>query len=239
MQRIFLDTSILWTDTIFIDDKSLINQFIKVLRSKKWDEFQFFNWIWNKDYIYKLANIEKKGILFQFINTIDIFWDISYKLNLFQAIPNKIDKIEYILKKWVEVWITSFTFFKSKRSQDLKLLSDSKLNRFYKIIIEAVEQSWRSIIPSLVFIDKEKLDINNDECNIFFHTNSKWSIWLPDIDFANNEINLFVWPEWWFDENEVNEFLELWFKHVYLGNRILRTETTWVVTWFYISQIKK
>jgi RsmE family RNA methyltransferase len=43
-------------------------------------------------------------------------------------------------------------FFKSDRSQKL-LLSENKLTRLQKIIIEAVEQSGRSIVPELMITD--------------------------------------------------------------------------------------
>lgn len=56
-----------------------------------------------------------------------------------------------------------------------------------------------------------------------------------DIDYSKN-INIFVWPEGWFDSNEIEKFLVEWFENVYLWKRILRTETTWVTVWFFIVQ---
>jgi RsmE family RNA methyltransferase len=52
------------------------------------------------------------------------------------------------------------------------------------------------------------------------------------------KINVFVWPEWWFSTKEISQFEENNFKKVFLWNRILRTETTSSVTWFYIIQTK-
>ncbi|MDF1682326.1 MAG: 16S rRNA (uracil(1498)-N(3))-methyltransferase [Patescibacteria group bacterium] len=43
-------------------------------------------------------------------------------------------------------------FFKSERSQNINL-SENKIERLNKIIIEAVEQSGRSKIPELAFVD--------------------------------------------------------------------------------------
>jgi 16S rRNA U1498 N3-methylase RsmE len=49
-------------------------------------------------------------------------------------------------------------------------------------------------------------------------------------------VNLFIWPEWWFSDKEVSEFEKNNFKKIYLWDRILRTETVGIVTWFYIVQ---
>jgi RsmE family RNA methyltransferase len=54
----------------------------------------------------------------------------------------------------------------------------------------------------------------------------------------DKDINLFIWPEWGFSEKEVEIFLKNKFKKVFLWNRILRTETCPVATWFYIIQNK-
>jgi RsmE family RNA methyltransferase len=50
-----------------------------------------------------------------------------------------------------------------------------------------------------------------------------------------DQINLFVGPEGGWSKNEV-EILEKNTSRIHLGNRILRTETTWIVTGFYIIQ---
>jgi 16S rRNA (uracil1498-N3)-methyltransferase len=60
-------------------------------------------------------------------------------VSLYQALPNKYEKIEYILQKGVEVGISKFVFFRSDRSQKL-LLSPAKIERFAAIAREAVEQ---------------------------------------------------------------------------------------------------
>jgi RsmE family RNA methyltransferase len=62
---------------------------------------------------------------------------------------------------------------------------------------------------------------------------------LKSLDFQYQKwINIVVWPEGWFSEKEVWVFESLWFQKVYLGGRILRTETAWVVVWFYVVQNK-
>lgn len=231
MQRFYLNSK-LWDTQIILNDFEIYHQLTKVLRSKSWDEIIFFSWNDNIDYIYQIISIDKKNIIFSSVSKIEKQKEYL-NLNLYQSLPNKLDKIELILQKWVEVWYSSFYFFRSERSQDLRL-SDNKIERFQKIIIEAVEQSWRNIIPKIEFLDKIDFKSIFWE-NLYFHTNSENSKKLNEINFSNNT-NIFVWPEWWFSEKEVSEFDKNGFLKVNLWANILRTETVWIVVGFFIKQ---
>lgn len=59
---------------------------------------------------------------------------------LVQSLPNKLEKLEFILQKGVETGIDEFIFFPADRSQKLALL-DKKVDRLKQIVVEAVEQS--------------------------------------------------------------------------------------------------
>lgn len=238
MQRFYFPNLEQKDDNIVVKNPDLLNQLNKVLRSKKWDEFIFFNWSDEIDFIYELITIEKREAYFEKKWEILNDSEIDFDLNIIWALPNKIDKIEYIIGKWVEVWVTWFYFFKSLRSQKL-ILSPNKIERLNKIIIEATEQSWRSRVPELIIEDNISLDDFKDNENILFHTKDEKSISLKDLKLDYNKwINLFVWPEWGFSEEEINIFEKSNFKKIHLWNRILRTETTWVVAGFFIIQNK-
>lgn len=238
MQRFYFPNLEQKDDNIVVKNPDLLNQLNKVLRSKKWDEFIFFNWSDEIDFIYELITIEKREAYFEKKWEILNDSEIDFDLNIIWALPNKIDKIEYIIGKWVEVWVTWFYFFKSLRSQKL-ILSPNKIERLNKIIIEATEQSWRSRVPELIIEDNISLDDFKDNENILFHTKDEKSISLKDLKLDYNKwINLFVWPEWGFSEEEINIFEKSDFKKIHLWNRILRTETTWVVAGFFIIQNK-
>lgn len=238
MQRFFFENLEKSDDNIVIKNPDLLNQFNKVLRAKSWDEFAFFNWEDEIDFIYKIITIEKREIYLEKQWEIEVDSEIDFDLNIIWSLPNKIDKIEYVIQKWVEVWVTWFYFFKAERSQKL-ILSDNKIARLNKIIIEATEQSGRSRVPELIIENNINLEDFNDNENIIFHTKDNKSTNLKELKLDYNKwINLFIWPEGGFCNEEIEIFESLSFNKVYLWNRILRTETTWVVASFFLIQNK-
>lgn len=230
MQR-FYKTDL--SDDFFINDKNFINQIVKVLRAKEWENFIFFDGKIQKDFIYKLEKIEKNKIFFTKIDEIAKNSEINFELNLFASLPNKIEKIEFIVQKATEIGVSNFYFWKSERSQKI-FLNENKIERIKKIILEAVEQSGRNKIPEFKIF--EKIDLEKIEWkNIFLHTKNENSKNLKDINFAE-KINIFTWPEWWFSVEEIEFFEEKNWERIYLWDRILRTETAGIATSFFIIQ---
>lgn len=224
MHRFYIKTDL--KNELFVDDKELFNQVIKVFRSKIWDEFIFFNWEDSFDCVYSLKNIWKKNLEFTFCEKIEKK-DIKTNINIYQSLPNKLSKIELILQKWVEVWISNFTFFKAERSQKLNL-SDNKIDRLHKIIVEAVEQSGSNYVPTLNFINTLPKDIS---WSFYFH------FWedaesIKNIPLSDN-YTLIIWPEWWFCDEE-DAFLKQNNTKISLWDNILRTETVAITAWFFL-----
>lgn len=217
----------------FIEEKDFVNQILKVLRSKIWDKFIFFDWEIQKDFIYELKEIWKNKIFFEKIEEINKNSEINFELNLFSALPNKIEKIEFIVQKATEIWVSNFYFWKAKRSQKI-FLNENKIERIKKIILEAVEQSWRNKIPNFQILEKVDFEKLTGK-NIFFHTKNKNSKNLKDLEFSE-KINIFTWPEWGFDGEELEIFEKNNFERFYLWDRILRTETSAISTAFFIIQ---
>ena len=229
MQRFYRENL---QEEFFVDDKIFINQILKVLRWKLWEKYIFFDGKVQKDFIYKLSKIEKNKIFFKKETEISKNVEINFCLNVFCALPNKIEKIELICQKLTEVWVSKITFFKAQRSQKI-FLNDNKIDRIKKII---VEQSFRNFVPEFAILDNLDLQKINWQ-KIFFHTKNENAKLLKNIDFEE-EINIFVWPEWWFDEFEVQNFEKNNFERVYFGDRILRMETSAITSAFYIVQNK-
>ena len=238
MQRFFFPDLKTTNYTMNLTDVDIFHQLVKVIRIQVWEKIIFFDWNDSYDYIFEIRQINKKDLVLEQIWRENKNSETNFELNLFQSIPNKMEKIEYILQKWVEIWIKNFVFYRSNRSQKL-IISETKQERLNKIIIEAVEQSGRNYIPELVILDKFDILLLKDDENIFFHTQWEKSLLLKELvlDYSKN-INLFVWPEWWFSDDEIINFNKINWKKVFLWNRILRTETTGIVWGFYIIQSK-
>ena len=219
---------------IISNDNDIYHQLTKVLRINTWEEIIFFDWSNLYDYVYKIDSIEKKSIGFKLIKKLSKLSKNNLEINLYQSIPNKQEKIEYILQKWVEVWYNSFIFFKSERSQNLKI-NENKIERFKKIITEAVEQSGRNVLPELHFL--EKIDLKSTKWqNIYFHTDKTKAKKLKELNIKEWKINIFIWPEWGFSDNEIIVFEKNNLTKINLWDYILRTETAWIVVWFYLLE---
>lgn len=232
MQRFYRENL---QEEFFVDDKIFINQILKVLRWKLWEKYIFFDGKIQKDFVYILSKIEKNKIFFKKETEISKNVEINFCLNVFCALPNKIEKIELICQKLTEIWVSKIIFLKAQRSQKI-FLNDNKIDRIKKIIVEATEQSFRNFVPEFEILDNLDLQKINWQ-KIFFHTKNENAKLLKNIDFEE-EINIFVWPEWWFDELEVQNFEKNNFERVYFGDRILRMETSAITSAFYIVQNK-
>ena len=62
------------------------------------DTIVFFDGETPTDYLYRIKHIEKKEIVFEFVYGIQKN-KFSRSITLFQALPNKYNKMEYILQK--------------------------------------------------------------------------------------------------------------------------------------------
>lgn len=217
-----------------IKNPELINQFIKVMRIKPGVEVAFFNGKEDIDYIFEAKDVQKREVYFEKVWFQEIDSEIGFELNIVNALPNKLDKIEYILQKGVEIGVTGFFFFSSERSQKLNL-NENRIARLEKIIIESVEQSGRSQVPELIIEDSINLAYMSGNENIFFHTQEANSRWLKNIKIDYEKwVNLFVGPEGGFSDEEIAVFRAQDFLQVHFGNRILRTETVGIATWFFV-----
>lgn len=233
MQRFYFENI---KNYFFIEDKNFINQVLKVLRSQLWNKFIFFDGKKYTDFVFEISEIQKNKIFFKKLEEIDKNSEIDFEINIFSSIPNKLEKIEFIAQKWTEVWVSNFYFFKSQRSQKI-FLNENKVDRIKKIIQEAAEQSNRNKIPNFQIIEKIDFEKLKKEKNIFLHTKDENSIKLSEIKVKSWEkINIFIGPEWWFSDEEIEIFQKNNFQKIFLWNRILRTETVGFTVAFFIIQ---
>lgn len=69
------------------------------------------------------------------------------------ALPNRREKAELITQKLTEIGVSHIVFRPASRSV-LKSTPDKKQNRIKQIALEASEQSFRTTLPTLTFLEK-------------------------------------------------------------------------------------
>lgn len=83
---------------ISVDEPSFVHQISRVLRSKIGEYIILFNGD-GREYIYAIQSIAKKDIELSFVSDHEGVGDPEVSVRLYQALPNKYEKIEYILQK--------------------------------------------------------------------------------------------------------------------------------------------
>jgi 16S rRNA (uracil1498-N3)-methyltransferase len=217
------------SDIIIKDNIELVNQLRKVLRAKPWYTFFVQPIDWIKRLKVELVTYTDKEVKAK------VLWiensTISNKpVWMLISLPNKQEKLELIIQKLTEVWVSNIILRSSERSQ-LNSLNENKMKRIEKIAKEAVEQSrWWSIPKIEVIWDIKTLQNKRDF--IVFD--------LPK-DNQNKEIKKWthplLWvigPEWGLTENDYKNF-PTEYKVMSLWESVLRMETAAIIWWRYIK----
>ena len=225
MQRFYVPFEL--SVDISITDSDIIHQLTHVLRIGIWEHIVLFSGN-GSETEYSIQSINKKSISLRghsqrFPNT-----ETKKRVTLYQSLPNKYEKIEYILQKWVEIGISHFVFFRSERSQKL-IVSPKKIERFINIAREALEQCGGVIFPKIEFLETFPLELVTGS-HIVLDTwgeNMRISAYDP-----LQNISLWVWPEGGWSEGERDKMIDNSFIFARFGDRILRTETAGIVIAF-------
>lgn len=139
--------------------------------------------------------------------------------NIFICIPRlkSADRFEFALEKSVELGITNFIIYISKR----EVAKGSKIERWRKVTLSAMKQSLRSYLPIIQEKKYEEI-INQDSEVILLEQNSENNI--RDLKVDKNKKYFFVFgPEGGLDDEELNKVKK---NQIYnLDDNRLRTET--------------
>ncbi len=230
MQRFFISWP-LGIDMILRDDE-IIHQISRVLRAKCGEHIVLFDGD-GSETEYEITEITKKSITLRWIERRFPKTETDKSITLIQALPNKYEKIEYILQKWVEIGIQRFIFFKSERSQNL-VVSPSKETRFHLIAKEAVEQCGWVNIPEILFLEKWWIDAciwYSQDNRVHVTLDTTGTKYPKDFILAKN-ISLWIGPEGGWSEIERHKMKEYWFITARFWERIFRTETAGIVVGF-------
>ena len=154
---------------------------------------------------------------------------------LFASIIN-IKRFEWLIQKATELGVKVLYPLITKNTNTKYIQQfDNKLNRFETIVLNASQQSFRN---SLMKIEKPikfeqaiKINVKN---KYIAHEITKKNVVYNDL-FEQN-VAFFIGPEGGFTEEEIEQAIKENIKPVYLGKRILRSETAAL---FLLSRIKQ
>jgi 16S rRNA (uracil1498-N3)-methyltransferase len=138
--------------------------------------------------------------------------------NIFFCIPKlkNPDRLKYALEKCVELGITNFIIFESKRT----IGKVKNIERLNKILLSAMKQSLHAFLP-VVETASLKSTINNNGIKILFDQNSE-----NHFNFKNDHSKIYYFlfgPEGGFENREI-EIIDSSRRFV-LSNHRLRSET--------------
>ena len=159
--------------------------------------------------------------------------DPSVGLTLCQSLL-KSDKMDFIIKRSVELGVDTFIPFISSRSVT-RLSAEAavqKVKRWQKIATESARQCGRSIIPTVqpVLLFKDMLDRGNGEMVkvIFWEAEAERTIrqiFQGREGRPDDRYFFIVGPEGGFSGEEVSKAVEAGFLSVSIGKRVLKVET--------------
>lgn len=178
-----------------------------------------------------LCRLEKgeRGWTVQLLEKLEDNTESPFQITLAQALIKK-DKFEWVVQKAVELGVQRIVPLVTDRT-DLKLSperEDRRLERWDKILREAVKQSQRTRIPTLSRVTtlRDCLSGLPGGLNIVFDEQAGMRLTEAlDLSQSPGECTLFVGPEGGWSSAERDLFKDHSVQPVWLGPRILRSET--------------
>jgi 16S rRNA (uracil1498-N3)-methyltransferase len=195
------------------------------------------------EYSFDVASAHKKEVLLQFRERVENHNELGFPLELVLCLPNKPDKLSFMVQKAVELGVSSIVLVEGDNSQ---MKHNLRTDRLEKIVSEAAEQSERVNLPTLVFggslIEMLHERIQLSDVPKFFVAMERSKNTQPLEHLAKSVgregCSIVVGPEGGFSDDE-KEFVR---KHALttfsLGKRILRMETALILSLGLVSSLR-
>ena len=222
--RIYLDMVLAPLATIDIDTEQA--RYLKqVMRLQASDMIIVFNGE-GGEYMAELTYLAKDGGQCVLEEQTQVDRELPCRVHIIQA-ANRSEKIETVLQKATEMGAASFQVVSSERAT-LHLPAnkrEKRLQRWQKIVVEAAEQSERTAMPSVAWVDKLSQLKCIGQCFVLHPRDALlWQDVRGDIQ-GLNDITLAVGPEGGWTNQELKQLQEQGFQALAFGARIMRTET--------------
>jgi 16S rRNA (uracil1498-N3)-methyltransferase len=185
-----------------------------------------------------VESADKKEIMLRFIKRTENVNEPRTGLTLMLCLPNKPDKLEFILQKAVELGVSRIILLEGDFSQ---MKHNLRSDRLEKIMTEASEQSERALVPQLIIAGKLKnylKGLTHQELkNIcvamerdILGQERETALSLFRRLSSASEISILIGPEGGFSDEEKNLITDAGLKCFSLGKRILRMETAVILS---------
>jgi len=222
--RLFLDQELHAGSSIALPD-DLAHYLRNVMRLSAGDTIVLFNGTGGefRCHIKQLARRHSSCLIESFS---DINREINCKVHIVQAACRS-EKIETVLQKATELGAASFQIVKSERSS-LKLDGEKlnkRIQRWQKIIIEAVEQSGRTAVPTINWHHALSEIRHHGRCfTLHPDAGTSWRQQQQSIADAT-VITLAIGPEGGWNARDLDTLSQNEFQALSFGPRVMRTET--------------
>ena len=223
LHRFYSGEDIELRSDFWLHDPNLLGQWNRVLRFWPGQKIVLFDGK-ETDRLYEIEEINDKEVHLRLVTEMSrqtpkrevyLFWSLLKK-----------DKNEWVLQKCTEIGVSNFVPIISDRC-DKTDLSDSRLERWKKIVTEAAEQCGRSDIPEVRAPIKLITAIEE------YHSKIKLLVCEQGEEgkFAENDkIGIFIGPEGGWSDSEKTIFDTRIIEKININDFTLRAETASVVT---------
>ena len=212
-----------------LGSQGLVNQLNKVLRVKTGEKLYLFDNS-GMEYETKVHKINPSKIEVRLLNQSLGKQEVEIHITLYQALLKK-DRWVWLLQKVTELGVAEIVPFMSEFCI-ADQISDTKRERYEKILTEATEQCGGCKIPKLGelqdFEQVVKSIQQKNEKAFLFHPNES-AVPISQAVQGLKEVGLLVGPEGGFSPKEVELAKSAGIQIASLGKRILRAETAGII----------
>lgn len=223
--RIFQPEIPLQGESFSLDDRAT-GHLVRVLRLGAGDDIRVFDGR-GREHRAVLTSATHRKVIARVDEEVDSAAESPLVITLLQGISRG-ERMDFVIQKSTELGVSHIVPVMSARS--VVRLDDSraakKRSHWQSIAVSACEQSGRSVVPKvgtpLPLVEAVNA-CSPDGLKMFLDTRNGRS--LKAMDPGACQLTILIGPEGGFDDGEVTTILESGFESVYLGPRVLRTET--------------
>ncbi|MEM6998128.1 MAG: RsmE family RNA methyltransferase [Patescibacteria group bacterium] len=205
---------------LWINDKRLLRQWLKVLRYREGDEVVLFDGV-KHERLYRITQINPDAAHLAHITDLEPQRPVR-KVHVFWSSLKK-DKNDWVVQKCTELGVSNFTPIISGRTENKRVDTD----RLKTIAIEAAEQCGRIDIPHI----HEPMDVQQA---VSSHSEST-KLYFANMDGSEDSLReatdagIFIGPEGGWNDEEIAHFVEQGMSGIKLGDMTLRAETAAII----------